>query len=74
MATIRVELGKRDQETREAIIKELTDVLVKYGSPLESTQVILYELDMDVWAKGGVPFSKRLKAAGLPLTAGGVEV
>ena len=61
MAIIRVELGKRDQETREAIISELTDVLVKYGSPRENTHCILYEVSYDVWAKGGVPYSKRAK-------------
>ncbi|MEV0731622.1 tautomerase family protein [Polymorphospora sp. NPDC050346] len=63
MATIRVELGARDQETREAIIADLTDVMVKYGSPRESTQVILYEISMDLWAKGGIPYSKRAAAA-----------
>lgn len=61
MANIRVELGARDQETREAIIADLTDVMIKYGSPRESTQVILYEVSMDLWAKGGVPYSKRAK-------------
>lgn len=63
MAIIRVELGERDQETREAIISDLTDVMVKYGSPPESTQVILYEVSMDLWAKAGVPYSKRAAAA-----------
>lgn len=37
MAIIRAEIGKRDQETKNAIIAELTDVLVKYGSPRENT-------------------------------------
>lgn len=61
MSIIRVELGARDQETREAIIADLTDVMVKYGSPRENTHVILYEVSYDVWAKGGVPYSKRAK-------------
>ena len=59
MAIIRVELGKRDQDTRDAIIAELTDVLVKYGSPRENTHVILYEVPYDVWAKGGLTYTKR---------------
>ena len=59
MAIIRVDLGKRDQETRDAIIAELTDVMVKYGSPLENTHVILNEVSYDVWAKGGQTYAKR---------------
>ncbi|RZI82117.1 MAG: 4-oxalocrotonate tautomerase [Microbacterium sp.] len=59
MATVRVELGERTQEQREAIMADLTEVMVKHGSPLESTQVILYEVSMDLWAKGGIPYSKR---------------
>lgn len=59
MAIIRVELGARDQETREAIIAELTDVLVKYGSPRENTHCILYEVSYDVWAKGGLTYNTR---------------
>jgi len=59
MAIIRAEIGKRDQETKEAIIAELTDVLVKYGSPRENTHVILYEVSYDNWAKGGVTYNKR---------------
>jgi 4-oxalocrotonate tautomerase len=61
MAIIRVDLGKRDQDTREAIIADLTDVMVKYGSPRENTHVILNEVSYDVWAKGGLPYSKRAK-------------
>lgn len=63
MANIRVELGKRTPEQREAIIADLTDVMVKHGSPRESTFVILYEIDMDLWAKGGIPYSKREAAS-----------
>lgn len=61
MANIRVELSPRDQATREAIIAELTDVMVKYGSPRESTQVILFEVTHDMWAKGGVTYAKRMQ-------------
>lgn len=59
MAIIRVELSPRDQDTREAIIADLTDVLVKYGSPRENTHVLLYEVSHDVWAKGGLTYTKR---------------
>ncbi|GLY20955.1 hypothetical protein CA850_00680 [Micromonospora echinospora] len=62
MAIIRAEIGKRDQETKEAIIAELTDVLVKYGSPRENTHVILYEVSYDNWAKGGVTYNNRKRA------------
>lgn len=59
MAIVRVELSPRDQETRDAIIADLTDVMVKYGSPLENTHVLLYEVSHDVWAKGGKSYTKR---------------
>jgi 4-oxalocrotonate tautomerase len=63
MAIIRAEIGKRDQETKNAIIAELTDVLVKYGSPRENTHVLLYEVSYDNWAKGGVTYNERKKQA-----------
>lgn len=63
MAIIRVELAPRDQAEREAIMAELTEVMVRHGSPPESTQVLLYEVEMDRWAKGGVPYSKRSRPA-----------
>lgn len=63
MANVRVELGPRTQEQREAIMADLTAVMVKHGSPSESTQVILYEVEMDLWAKGGIPYSKRAAQA-----------
>ncbi|MFF0717137.1 MULTISPECIES: tautomerase family protein [unclassified Micromonospora] len=63
MAIIRAEIGKRDQETKDAIIAELTDVLVKYGSPRENTHVLLYEVSYDNWAKGGLTYNERKKRA-----------
>ncbi|MEV4665814.1 tautomerase family protein [Micromonospora echinofusca] len=63
MAIIRAEIGKRDQETKDAIIAELTDVLVKYGSPRENTHVLLYEVSYDNWAKGGLTYNERKKQA-----------
>ncbi|GAA1324307.1 4-oxalocrotonate tautomerase family protein [Leucobacter albus] len=69
MANIRVEMSPRSQVEREEIIAELTDVMVKHGSPRESTFVILYEVSHDVWAKGGVTYTKRMLAAeqGIPV-------
>lgn len=63
MAIIRAEIGKRDQATKEAMIADLTDVLVKYGSPRENTHVLLYEVSYDNWAKGGVTYNNRKRAA-----------
>lgn len=59
MAIVRVELSPRDQETREQIIADLTDVMVKYGSPRENTHVVLHEVSHDVWGKGGLTYTKR---------------
>ncbi len=42
---------------------ELTDVLVKYGSPRENTHVLLYEVSYDNWAKGGKTYNQRKKEA-----------
>lgn len=63
MAIIRVEMGARPQAEREEIIARLTDVMVDFGSPRENTHVILYEVSYDVWAKGGLPYSKRARSA-----------
>ena len=63
MAIIRAEIGHRDQETKEKIIAELTDVLVRYGSPRENTHVLLYEVSYDNWAKGGKTYNQRKKEA-----------
>lgn len=59
MAIVRVEMGARSQQEREEIIARLTDVMVDFGSPRENTHVILYEVSMDLWAKGGLPYSRR---------------
>ncbi|WP_181009874.1 tautomerase family protein [Ornithinimicrobium sufpigmenti] len=66
MAIVRVEMGKRPQPERESIIAGITDVLVAHGSPRENTHVILYEIDYDVWAKGGLPYSVRAKTVPQP--------
>ena len=60
MAIVRVEIFKRDQATRDRIIQGITDVLVANGAKSEGTQVILYELEPEVWGKGGETFAKRI--------------
>lgn len=60
MAIVRVEIAKRSQEVRDAIIKGITEVLVANGAKSEGTQVILYEIDMNCWGKGGETFAKRI--------------
>jgi phenylpyruvate tautomerase PptA (4-oxalocrotonate tautomerase family) len=61
MAIVRVELFKRSQEQREAIIKGITEVLVQNGARSEGTQVLLYELEPTTWGKGGRSFAERMK-------------
>ncbi|WBB90190.1 tautomerase family protein [Verrucosispora sp. WMMC514] len=63
MAIIRAEISPRDQETKDKIIAELTDVLVRYGSPRENTHVLLYEVSHDNWAKGGLSYTRRAAQA-----------
>lgn len=70
MAIVRVEMGARPQPERESIIAGITDVLVAHGSPRENTHVLLYEVSYDVWAKGGLPYSKRAKANTEPAASG----
>ena len=60
MAIVRVEIFKRDQATRDRIIQGITDVLVANCAKSEGTQVILYELEPEVWGKGGETFAKRI--------------
>ncbi|MBX3141617.1 MAG: tautomerase family protein [Trueperaceae bacterium] len=67
MAIVRVELGRRSQEQRDAIIKGITEVMVANGAQSEGTQVILYELDMNVWGKGGKTFAQRAAEQGITL-------
>lgn len=67
MAIVRVELGRRSQEQRDAIIKGITEVMVANGALSEGTQVILYELPMDVWGKGGKTFTQRAAEQGVTL-------
>jgi phenylpyruvate tautomerase PptA (4-oxalocrotonate tautomerase family) len=61
MAIIRVEIAKRTQEVREAIIKGITEVMVANGALSEGTQVIIHEVEMTTWGKGGRTFDARMK-------------
>lgn len=58
MAIVRVEIAKRPQAQRDAIIEGITEVLVQNGAKREGVQVLLYELDMACWGRGGVTFDK----------------
>lgn len=60
MAIVRVEIAPREQHVREAIISEITDVLVRHGAHSEGTQVIITEIEMTHWGKGGESFSRRI--------------
>lgn len=61
MAIVRVEIAERSQEVREAIIKGITEVMVANGAKSEGTQVIIHEVEMSAWGKGGSTFEKRMK-------------
>ena len=61
MAIVTVEIFKRPQAVREAIIKGITEVMVENGAKREGTQVILYEIEPTCWGKGGESFAKRLE-------------
>lgn len=58
MAIVRVEIAKRPQEQRDAIIAGITEVLVQNGAKRDGVQVLLYELEMTCWGRGGVTFDK----------------
>lgn len=58
MAIVRVEIAKRPQEQRDAIIAGITEVLVQNGAKREGVQVLLYELEMTCWGRGGVTFDQ----------------
>ncbi len=60
-AVVRVELHKRPQDQRDAIIEGITNVLVRNGIERENIEVLLYERDMTTWGKGGETFAKRMK-------------
>jgi|GEM_PF-5651086 phenylpyruvate tautomerase PptA (4-oxalocrotonate tautomerase family) len=63
MAIVRVEIFKRSQEVREAIIKGITEVLVANGAKAEGTEVIIYEIEPTNWGRGGESFAKRFERA-----------
>ncbi len=73
MAIVRVEIAKRPQEQRDAIIAGITEVLVQNGAKRDGVQVLLYELEMTCWGRGGVTFDeirKQQDAAAAALVRG----
>lgn len=67
VAIVRVELGRRPQEQRDGIIKGITDVLIANGAKPEDVEVLLYEVDMQLWGKGGKTFAQRAAEQGIRL-------
>jgi 4-oxalocrotonate tautomerase len=50
----------RDAETKEKMIREVTDAMVRTsGAPAEAVTIIIREVPQADWAVGGVPFSKK---------------
>ena len=63
MAIVTVEIFKRSQEVRDAIIKGITEVMIANGAKSEGTEVIIYEIEPTHWGKGGETFARRIAAA-----------
>ena len=61
MPTIRVEmLQGRTPEQKTALVKALTQAVVdSLGSKPESVDVLLYDIEREHWATGGVQWSER---------------
>ncbi len=61
MPTIRVEmLEGRTPEQKTALVKALTQAVVdSLGSKAESVDVLLYDIDRQDWATGGVQWSDK---------------
>jgi 4-oxalocrotonate tautomerase len=50
----------RDAETKEKMIREVTDAVVRTsGAPPEAVTIIIREIPQADWAVGGVPYSKK---------------
>jgi 4-oxalocrotonate tautomerase len=50
----------RDDETKEKMISEVTDAVVRTsGAPPEAVTIIIREVPQSDWARGGVPYSKK---------------
>ncbi len=61
MPTIRVEMMEgRTPEQKTALVKALTQAVVdSLGSKAESVDVLLYDIQREHWATGGVQWSER---------------
>lgn len=60
MAIVTVEIFKRSQAVRDAIIKGITEVMIANGAKSEGTEVIIYEIEPTHWGKGGETFQRRV--------------
>ena len=67
MAVVRVELGRRSQAQRDAIIRGITEVFVLNGFEAEEVQVALREIEMNYWGKGAKTFAQRAAEQGIVL-------
>lgn len=63
MPIVRVEmLPGRTQEQKDAIVKGITEVMVKEAkTTAEGTHVLIYEVSADNWSVAGTMQSKRRK-------------
>jgi 4-oxalocrotonate tautomerase len=53
-------LTGRDPETKERIIREVTDAIVRTsGAPAEAVTIIIRDVPKTDWAHGGTPYSKK---------------
>ncbi len=53
-------LTGRDAETKERIISEVTDAVVRTsGAPAEAVTVIIRDVPPGDWARAGIPYSKQ---------------
>ena len=52
-------LTGRDAETKEKIMRDITDALVRTsGAPADAVTVIIRDVPRTDWARAGVPYSR----------------
>ncbi len=61
MPLVRIDMFPgRSREMKDALIRNVTRAVIdSVGCPIESVQVILHEVDMADWARGGVSHAQR---------------
>ena len=64
MPIVRIDmLAGRTREAKDALIASVTRAVVEsIGCPLDAVQVLLYEVEKDDWARGGVTHAQRAAA------------